>query len=479
MRTCRGPLAVLAASSRSARSRSRPRPRSGPRSAGRARRASPTDRTCRPTGTSERARSPLEGGRSGVGHSSPIVWGDRVFLTTAVPAESPALVLGDKGGIDLAADKPPISWRLLCLDARDGKLLWEREAYAGAPRAARHVKSSQANPTPVTDGKTVVALFASGTLVAYDTDGTKRWSTDLGTLNPGLLGDPKSEWGHASSPVIFETSRSCRWTGTRIPSSRPSSSRPASPSGAWRATSARCGRPRRSHTTAGRTELVVVGGTRPGLRPAHRQGDLALQGRGGGQDAHAVRERRAHDLRRRLPRPADLRDPRGRLGRRLGSRGREERPFLAWRTEPGGPYTTTPLAYRDLLYAVRDEGVLGVHDLKTGALVYRERTGTTHSASPVASDGKVYLAGEDGQLLVLRAGRTFEVLTRIDMGETVFATPAISRGTMYVRTRGHLYAISATARAAADHQDPSRQLQTSPGPRPCYLRSMPTGTSPE
>jgi outer membrane protein assembly factor BamB len=82
-------------------------------------------------------------------------------------------------------------------------------------------------------------------------------------------------------------------------------------------------------------------------------------------------------------------------------------------------------------------------------IVYRERTGTTHSASPVASDGKVYLAGEDGQLLVLRAGRAFEVLARIDMGETVFATPAISRGTMYVRTRGHVYAISATGQAAA------------------------------
>ena len=141
---------------------------------------------------------------AGVGHSSPVVWGERVFLTTAVPAESPALVLGDKGGIDLAKDKPPISWRLLCLDARDGKLLWEREAHAGEPRAARHVKSSQANPTPATNGKTVVALFGSGTLVAHDVDGTRRWSLDLGTLNPGLLGDPKSEWGHASSPVVFE-----------------------------------------------------------------------------------------------------------------------------------------------------------------------------------------------------------------------------------------------------------------------------------
>jgi outer membrane protein assembly factor BamB len=121
-------------------------------------------------------------------------------------------------------------------------------------------------------------------------------------------------------------------------------------------------------------------------------------------------------------------------------------PFLAWRTEPGGPYTTTPLAYRDLLYAVRDEGILGVHELKTGALVYRGRTGTTHSASPIASDGKVYLAAEDGQVIVLRAGRALDVLARNDMAEPVLATPAISRGTLFVRTRGHLYAIGAKAR---------------------------------
>jgi hypothetical protein len=87
----------------------------------------------------------------------------------------------------------------------------------------------------------------------------------------------------------------------------------------------------------------------------------------------------------------------------VGGGERDERSFLAWRTEPGGPYTTTPLAYRDLLYAVRDEGVLGVYEVKTGALVYRERTGTTHSASPVASDGRS-TSRASGQLLVLRAG---------------------------------------------------------------------------
>src|SRR5262249_47366075 len=120
-------------------------------------------------------------------------------------------------------------------------------------------------------------------------------------------------------------------------------------------------------------------------------------------------------------------------------------PFLAWRTEPGGPYTVTPVAYRNLLYAVRDEGVLGVYELKTGGLVYRERTGASRSPSPAASVGKVYLVSEDGRALVLRAGTSYEVIGRSEMGETVFATPATSKGTLYIRTAGHLYAIARTA----------------------------------
>ncbi|HRB11751.1 MAG TPA: PQQ-binding-like beta-propeller repeat protein, partial [Vicinamibacteria bacterium] len=122
---------------------------------------------------------------------------------------------------------------------------------------------------------------------------------------------------------------------------------------------------------------------------------------------------------------------------------------LAWRSDVGGPYTTTPLAYQGVLYAVRDEGILGTYDLKTGALIYRERTSATHSASPVASDGRVFLAAEGGEVIVLKAGRSFEPVARNDMGEMLMATPAISGNTLFVRTGGHLYAIGKPARAAA------------------------------
>ena len=138
----------------------------------------------------------------GLGHSSPVVSKDRVFVTSAVTAEAAKLTLGDAGGIDLADDRAPHSWRLFCLSARDGKVLWEKEVTSGLPRAKRHVKASQANATPATDGRTVVALFGSEGLFAFDFDGRVLWRRDLGVLNPGLLDDATSEWGHASSPVI-------------------------------------------------------------------------------------------------------------------------------------------------------------------------------------------------------------------------------------------------------------------------------------
>ena len=134
----------------------------------------------------------------GLGHSSPIVWGDRVFLTSAVQSEAPKLALGSWIGIDLADEPVAHSWRLYCLDAATGRILWDAEAFSGPPRAKRHVKASQANATPATDGKTVVAIFGSEGIAAFDFEGRVLWRADLGKLDPGLLGDPASEWGHGS-----------------------------------------------------------------------------------------------------------------------------------------------------------------------------------------------------------------------------------------------------------------------------------------
>jgi outer membrane protein assembly factor BamB len=383
----------------------------------------------------------------GLGHSSPVVWGDRVFVTTAVGAASEApLVLGDEGGIGLAADPDTLSWRLYCLSARDGRVLWHTEAFSGAPRAKRHVKSSQANATPATDGRTIVGLFGSEGAAAFDWNGKVLWRADLGVLNPGLLDDPTSEWGSASSPVLAGDRvfvQVDRHAGSFLAALDLATGRRL-----W--TVARDERPVWAtpllHEAGGRPELVVVGGhyvraydPKDGRElwrfkdeaevktpsPFAAEGLLVFAGGYRGRPLYALKPGATGDV--SVPEDA------------------KSGPFLAWRSEPGGPYTTTPVAYKDRLYTVRDEGIFMALDLRTGKVLYRQRTGATHSASPVASDGRVFLAAEGGEVLVLGAGGAFEVLARNDMGEPVFATPAIAGGTLYLRTRGHVYAIASAA----------------------------------
>ncbi len=379
----------------------------------------------------------------GMGHSSPIVWGHQLFVTTAVAAGRAELELGDTGGIKLADAGGEHSWRLLSIDTRDGRVMWEKEAYTGEPRTRRHVKSSQANATPATDGETVVALFGSQGIVAYDLEGNEKWRKDLGKNDPGLDGDTSSQWGAASSPVLHggrvfvQVDRHADSFLVAIEAE----------SGAeiWRVE--RDERPVWAtptlHVGDERSELIVRGGHYDRAydpadgRELWRYADDAevksttafvadglvlLTGGYRGRPMTALRLGGSGDLS-----PAE------------GG----EAPFLAWRSEVGGPYTSTPVAYDDLLYLVRDEGILQIHDLKTGDLVHRVRTGATHAASLLASDGHVFVASEDGEVLVYRAGREAELVARNQMGEVVMATPAIANGTLFVRTLGHLYAIAA------------------------------------
>ncbi len=396
----------------------------------------------------------------GQGHSSPVIWGDRLFLTSVVRENPPALKLGDSG-IGMADDKVAHTWRVSCLNAKDGKLVWSKDVHSGVPRATRHVKSSQANSTPVTDGKTVVTILGSEGVAAFDMQGRLKWRADLGVLNPGLYGDPTSEWGYASSPIIFEdrviiqvdrhkdsylaafdldTGKQL-WNVPRV--ERPVWSTPT------------------LHTAGSRTDLIVVGGE-------------YVKGYDPRTGTELWKFKDVAEVKTPTPFVADdviifAGGYRGRpiFALKTGAKGDISEPenaktgaFLAWRSETGGPYTTTPLAYQGVLYAVRDEGILGAYDLKTGALLYRERTSATHSASPIASDGRIYLAAEGGEVLVVKAGRTLEILARNDMGAPLMATPAISIQTLFIRTPGELYAIGATpvSKTAARYH----QVQPSP-----------------
>ncbi|HEV2762219.1 MAG TPA: PQQ-binding-like beta-propeller repeat protein [Pyrinomonadaceae bacterium] len=380
----------------------------------------------------------------GLSHASPVVWGERVFVVTAESAETAPTFVAKDRGIGLAPEEPRHAWRVYALERATGKILWQRTAHEGVPRARRHVKATQANSTPVTDGRTVVALLGSEGLFAYDFDGKLLWKQDLGVLNPGLWGDPTSSWGHGSSPVIHKNLVIVQADGHKqsfIAAFDLKTGRQA-----WRV--------ERGEITSWSTPTVYEG-----------RGRAELIANGGrfirGYDPQTGRELwRFNDNETQVKQQAPFvahgliyvaggyPPGRGMYAFRPGASGdislkdgEQQNAHLAWKTDKGSPYTTTPLVYGELLYAVSDLGVLSAFDAKTGRLVYQERLPTSFSASPVAADGKLYLSSEDGDVYVVRAGPKYELLSVNPTGEPLMATPAITNGTLILRSQGHVFAV--------------------------------------
>src|SRR5262245_51112890 len=148
-----------------------------------------------PKGVNVRWKTPIPG----LGHSCPVVWGDKLFVTTAVSGDlDPKVRTGLYGDVDSVDDKTEHVWKVFCLDRATGKVLWEREAFRGVPKVKRHLKGSQANCTPVTDGKRLVVCLGSEGLYCYDFAGKLLWKRDLGTLDSSLFFEPEYQWGFGS-----------------------------------------------------------------------------------------------------------------------------------------------------------------------------------------------------------------------------------------------------------------------------------------
>ncbi len=152
-------------------------------------------------GTNVRFKTPVPG----LAHSSPVIWGDRLYLTTAISGQDdPELKVGLYGDIASVQDDTVHTWKVLCYDKNTGALLWEQTAATGVPKVKRHTKATHASSSPATDGKHVVAFFGSEGLYCYDMDGKLLWSRDFGVLESSFFAVPDAQWGHGSSPVIYE-----------------------------------------------------------------------------------------------------------------------------------------------------------------------------------------------------------------------------------------------------------------------------------
>ena len=380
----------------------------------------------------------------GLSHASPIVWGNQVFVITAVSADPKTGFIAKDHGIDLAKDEVKHTWRIYSLDKKTGRPLWTKVAYEGVPRARRHVKATQANSTPVTDGRYVCAVFGSEGLDCYDVKGRLLWKKDLGVLNPGLWDDRNSSWGHASSPIIYRDLLIVQADGHQ--QSFLAAFNLADGKQVWRVE-------RQEITswstpainqTAARTELIVNGGRfirghdpltgKELWRFADNDTQVKMQApqlahglifiTGGyppGRPMYAFRS--------------------GAVGDISLKNGQDTNKFIAWRSPKGSPYTPTPIIYGDLFYVLADNGVLSAYQAKTGETVYQQRLPSSFSASPVAADGKLVLASEDGDVFVVAAGQKFQLLATNPMRKAVMATPAISDGLLIVRTEDAVYAI--------------------------------------
>ncbi len=381
----------------------------------------------------------------GLSHSSPIVWGNKIFLITAISSDPNSRFSAKDRGIGLAEDNAKHTWRIYSIDKRNGRVLWEKTAYEGIPRAKRHVKATQANSTPATDGKYVVALFGSEGLDCYDVNGKLLWKKDLGVLNPGLWSDPTSSWGHASSPIIYRDLVIVQADGHKqsfIAAFNLKDGREV-----WRVERGEItswSTPT-IHEGKNRTELIANGSRYiRGYDPltgkelwrfsdndtqVKMQAPLVGHGliyvTGGypaGRPMYAFRSGAVGDISLKA--------------------GQETNEFLAWHSSKGSPYTPTPIIYGDLFYTCADNGVLSAYHAKTGRLFYQERLPSSFSASPVAADGKLYLASQDGEVFVVRAGNKYELLATNPMGQPLMATPAISDGVLIIRGENYLYAIA-------------------------------------
>ena len=406
----------------------------------------------------------------GRGWSSPIVSGDRVFVTTAVTeGESKPPQIGTEYSNEYIAElqkkglseeevnarvterdielpnEVMLHYFLYCLNLKSGKVEWKREFHTGRPPGGRHRKNSFVSETPVTDGKAVYVYVANQGLYAFDLKGKRLWSA------PQVAMPIYVDFGTGSSPVLVENlvvivndnekqpfiaaydrrAGELAWKKNRdvgAKGSTPASSGWVTPY-VWR--------------RAGRTEIVTVGPgkaisydlagnelwTMSGMSggpipmPFVYDGLLYLNG-GRGRPLYAVRPGAAGDI--------SLKDE------------EQSNTYVAWLEPRGGTYMPTAVAYEGALYSVTETGILSRYEAKTGNVTYRTRidpASTAFTSSPWAYNGKVFMLDEEGRTFVVAAGEKFELLSTNVLEDMALATPAIAGDRLLLRTEHRLYSI--------------------------------------
>lgn len=380
----------------------------------------------------------------GTGWSSPVVWGDRIFVTAVIsanPQEAP------KKGLYFGGNRPepPAGehrWMLYCLDWETGRILWSREVHRGAPASPRHLKNSYASETPVTDGRRVYAYFGNVGLFCFDMDGKPVWSRKF---DPVAM---RYGWGTASSPVLGQgriyvvddnDEQSFllaldKETGRQI----------------WRVA-----RDEKSNWAtpyiwdSGRRTEIITSGTRK-IRSYDPDGALLWEL--GGMSSIAIPTPfskfgllyLASGYVGDQTRPIFAVRP-GAKGDITLKPGETSNASIAWYQPAAGPYNPSPLVYGDYFYTLLDRGFLTCHDARTGAEIYGKQridpAAAAFTASPWAYNGRIFALSEDGDTFVIQAGKDFKVLGKNSVDEMCMATPSPVGDSLILRTATKLYRI--------------------------------------
>ncbi len=408
----------------------------------------------------------------GRGWSSPVAWNDTVFVTSAIsPGAFKAPSTGIFGNdyvaelakqglpedevvkkvvsrdIELTNETGEIRYMVYALDAKTGKVKWEREAHKGAPFGGRHRKNTYASETPTTDGERLYVYFGNVGLFAYSLDGKLLWTTkfdpqpmylDFGTAASPVVSDGRVFVVHDNDGKSFAAAVDAGtgkqlWKVDRDLKSNGPTSGWSTPF-VWK--------------NPQRTEVVVIGRAHAvAYAPDSGKELWRLRGLTGQSTPSPV----AADGLLYLATGSQGESNRPVFAVRPGAGGdislakdEEQNQFVAWFHPRASAYTSSPLVYRGRMYVVNDNGILTVFDSQTGKEIYKARaggSGNTFSASPWAADGKVYLLSEDGHTFVIEAGDKYVELSKNSVDEMSLASPALAANTIFLRTQTKLYRI--------------------------------------
>ncbi len=383
----------------------------------------------------------------GLGLSSPVIWGEKLFITTAISsADKDGLKTGIYGDIGSVEDESENEWKLYCINKRTGEVIWDKVSCRGIPKQKRHPKSSHANCSVATDGNFVVVFFGSEGLYCYDMDGNLQWEKDFGVLRSVFFRVKSAEWEFASSPIIYQGSVIIQCDV--MENSFLASYDVKTGEELWK-----------------RERDEYPGWCTPNIYKENDKVRIAVNGykHRGGYDFATGEEIW------RMSGGGDIQIPTPIIGNELiyfnSAHGPDSpilaiknnaegditinedqgsHPFVKWSIPRGGSYMQTMLLYEGYIYNLGWNGRLVCYNAENGDEIYNEKLGRSISftASPVASDDRIYAVSDKGNVYVIKSGEEYELLSKNKLNDVCMVTPAITDNIIFFRTQSQLVAVS-------------------------------------